>query len=227
MTAAAIIVAAGSGQRFGNEGKAFALVNGMPMAWWSLTAANQAAPVSEIVLVCGTHSRAAAQSLLEQFDTDKPARLAIGGARRQDSALAGIAETSDGITIVAIHDAARPLVTCDLFDRSIEAAMEHGAAIVAIPVADTIKRVSGDTVQETVPRNDFVSVQTPQAFRKSLLLDAFAAAETSGSTVTDEAALMEASGHVVHVVQGRSDNIKVTYPTDLLLVDALLKARSQ
>jgi 2-C-methyl-D-erythritol 4-phosphate cytidylyltransferase len=226
MTAAAIVVAAGSGQRFGNAGKSFAQCGGVPMAWWSLVAATAATTVDEIVLVCGEHSRADASSLLERFDGNKPVMLALGGARRQDSALAGIAATSGTVDVVAIHDAARPLVTGELFDRAIDAAYADGAAIVGVPVSDTIKRVRSGLVQETVPRDEIVSVQTPQAFQKSLLLKAFASATASGLDVTDEAALVEAFGHPVRVVPGSSDNLKVTYPADLVLVEALLKARA-
>ena len=227
MTTAAIIVAAGSGQRFGNVGKSFAITGGVPMAWWSLTAASEAETIDEIVLVCGEHSQAAARALLDFFISTKPVTLAIGGARRQDSTLAGMAATSASVDLVAIHDAARPLVTPELFDRVIEAARENRAAIVAVPVSDTIKRVVNDVVLETVPRDELVSVQTPQAFSKALLLDAFASAAESGATVTDEASLIESLGSEVHVVPGRNDNIKVTYPSDLILIEALLRARAQ
>lgn len=227
MTAAAIIVAGGSGQRFGNAGKSFALVGGMPMAWWSLAAASEAELVDEIVLVCGEHSEAAAHALIPLIAGDKPIVLTRGGARRQDSALAGIEATSPDVEVVAIHDAARPLVTADLFDRAIEAARAHRSAIVAVPVSDTIKRVVDNNVIETLPRDELVAVQTPQAFRKQLLLDAFAAAATSGRTVTDEASLVESLGLPVHVVPGRNDNMKVTYSTDLALVETLLKVRAK
>lgn len=227
MKSAAIIVAAGSGQRFGRAGKAFALTGGLPMAWWSLNAASDASSIDEIVLVCGEHSQAAARALLDFFDTTKPVSLAIGGARRQDSALAGLEATSPDVELVAIHDAARPLVTPDLFDWAIADAEIFGAAIVAVPVSDTIKRVIDDVVRETLPRDELVSVQTPQAFRKALLVDAFASAAASGTSVTDEASLIESLGHEVHVVPGRMENLKVTYPSDLLLVEALLSARNR
>lgn len=225
MTTAAVIVAGGSGQRFGSAGKAFAPVCGMPMAWWSLAAAAEATTIDEILLVCGEHSLAAARALLERFDSSKPVRISLGGPRRQDSALAGLSSTSDDVEIVAIHDAARPLIIGELFDRAVEAARLEGAAIVAVPVSDTIKRVAGEIVLETLPRDELVAVQTPQAFRKALLLEAFSAAESAGTTVTDEASLIESYGHPVRVVPGRNDNIKVTYPADLILAQALLAAR--
>jgi 2-C-methyl-D-erythritol 4-phosphate cytidylyltransferase len=227
MRGAAINVAAGSGQRFGSAGKAFAPVLGKPMAWWSLEAATAAHAVDEIVLVCGEHSRSAAKELLDRFESAKPIKLVLGGARRQDSAQAGLTATSATVDIVAVHDAARPLVRPAFFDQVIEAARSHGGAIVAVPVTDTIKRAKDGTVQETLPRDELVSVQTPQAFQKTLLLDAFTEAEKSGTTVTDEATLIESQGVPVRVVPGSADNIKVTYPPDILVAEALLRARAR
>jgi 2-C-methyl-D-erythritol 4-phosphate cytidylyltransferase len=226
MTAAAVIVAAGSGQRFGNTGKSFTQCCGVPMAWWSLAAATKATSIDEIVLVCGEHSHDAARAVIDQFRGAKPIVLVLGGGRRQDSSLAGVAATSPEVDVVAIHDAARPLVTGELFDRAVEAARAHGAAIVAVPVSDTIKRVSDDLVEETVPREQFVAVQTPQAFQKSLLIKAFASASESGLDVTDESTLIESLGHPVRVVPGGTENLKVTYPADLVVVEALLNARA-
>lgn len=223
MTTAAIIVAAGSGQRFGDAGKSFTTVNGKPMAWWSLQTAAQTASIDEIVLVCGAHSHAMADELVSTFPAGKPLALVLGGDRRQDSALAGIEATSAATTLVAIHDAARPLVSCKLLDAVVAAAGEHGAAIAATPVSDTIKRVAGGRVIETVPRDELVSVQTPQAFHKQSLLDAFALAERLGRSVTDEAALIELAGGQVVVVPGSSVNFKVTYPQDLLIAETLLR----
>lgn len=222
MICAAIVVAAGSGQRFGDAGKSFAGVLGQPMAWWSLMAAAESASVAEIVLVCGEHSLPAATSLVATIPSNKPITVVLGGARRQDSALAGIHATSDSTELVAIHDAARPLVTSAHFDAVIAAAKDHGAAIAAAPVSDTIKRVLDHRVTETVPRDDLVSVQTPQAFQKDPLLRAFAEAARRGVDVTDEAALIEQMGGAVWVVPSSASNMKVTYPGDLAIVEALL-----
>jgi 2-C-methyl-D-erythritol 4-phosphate cytidylyltransferase len=227
MTTAAIIVAAGSGQRFGNTGKSFVLLQGRPMAWWSLRAASDAAAVDEIVLVCGEHSFDLASSLVQDFASSKPITLVIGGARRQDSARAGIEATSAASAIVVIHDAARPLVTSTLFDDVAAAATKHGAAIAAIPISDTIKRVENGLVLATLPREELVSVQTPQAFHKQLLIDAFAKAERAGLSVTDEATLIEQMGEQVRVVPGSVSNIKVTVPEDLVIAEALLAQRDR
>lgn len=223
MTAAAIIVAAGTGQRFGDTGKSFAIAGGKPMAWWSLAAAAESDSVDELVLVCGRHSVDAARELIEEFDSSKPVRLILGGQRRQDSALAGIQATSDRVQIVAIHDAARPLVSTALFDSAIAAASRTGAAIVAIPVSDTIKSVRDSRVLATIPREQLVSVQTPQAFHKQRLLDAFALAEQDGVDGTDEASFIEHAGGTVVVIPGSMTNIKVTWPEDLAIVETLMQ----
>lgn len=227
MTAAAVIVAAGSGQRFGDAGKSFAPVLGHPMAWWSLKAAIEAQSIEEIVLVCAEHSATAAAALAAEFKGSKPVQAVLGGARRQDSALAGIGASSDRIDVFAIHDAARPLVDAALFDATVAAAIESGAAIAAVPVTDTIKQVRDGTVVATVPREDLVNVQTPQAFQKALLLYAFEFASQTGASVTDEAGLVEAIGAPIRVVPGYAHNLKVTFREDLDVVKALLKARTE
>jgi len=223
MTAAAIIVAAGSGQRFGDAGKSFAPLAGKPMAWWSLAAAATASSVEELVLVCGEHSLSTASALVADFPTEKPIRIVLGGKRRQDSALAGVRATNERVSVVSIHDAARPLVSSALFDAVIAAATEHGAAIAAVPVSDTIKRVGESRVLETIPRDELVAVQTPQAFDKRQLLAAFEHAERSGATVTDEASLIEYMGAPVVVVPGVVTNIKITYPADLAMAEILMR----
>lgn len=226
MTAAAIIVAAGSGQRFGHAGKSFVSISGRPMAWWSLSAAMNSSAVDELVLVCAQHSWDAAETVLSQLPARKPVRRVLGGERRQDSTLAGLQAVSPSVEIVAIHDAARPLVATALFDAVIDAARQHGAAIAAIPIADTIKRVADRRVIETIPRDDLFAVQTPQAFEKRLLLDAFARSARQGSTVTDEASLIEQCGNAVHIVPGDPSNMKVTYPADRAIAEALLRKAS-
>ena len=120
--------------------------------------------------------------------------LALGGQRRQDSARSGFDAVSPTVDIVAIHDAARPLVTNDSFDAAVASARRFGAAVAAVPVSDTIQRVSNGRVIETIPRDDLVSVQTPQAFQTSLLRSAFAECDRTGQSVTDEASLIEAIG---------------------------------
>ncbi len=134
-----------------------------------------------------------------------------GGPRRRDSVSSGLAAAGE-VEIVAVHDAARPLVSPQLLEAVIAAARAHGAATAAIPCVDTVKRVSAGMVVETIPRQELVAVQTPQAFRASLLRRAHAA---SDEDVSDDCLLVERLGEPVAVVPGEASNRKVTHPEDL------------
>jgi 2-C-methyl-D-erythritol 4-phosphate cytidylyltransferase len=221
-----VIVAAGRGERFGDRAKVLAEAAGRPLLAWSLDAALAATTTREIVVVCGEHTREAVERLVAAFPHGVPIGLCLGGAERQDSVLAGVGALSDACEIVAIHDAARPLATATLFDEVASGARERGAVIAAAPVTDTIKEVVGDRVVRTIPRDRLRAAQTPQGFRRDLLLRAFAAAAGAGETFTDEAGLLEWAGTPVTVVPGSPANLKVTVPDDLVLVDALLRARN-
>jgi 2-C-methyl-D-erythritol 4-phosphate cytidylyltransferase len=159
------------------------------------------------------------QKLLQA--TGVPARITIGGAQRQDSVRAGLAAAGEADWVV-IHDAARPLVTADLIARGLAAARVSGAAIAAMPVVDTIKVVEASRIVATPPRATLWQAQTPQVFRRTLLLNAHAAAASSGAT--DDAALVEAYGSTVHVYEGSYRNVKITTDVDLVVARALLAA---
>jgi 2-C-methyl-D-erythritol 4-phosphate cytidylyltransferase len=158
---------------------------------------------------------------------DTPVTVVEGGARRQDSVLAGVvAARSLGASTVAVHDGARPLVSPALFDQTLDAAEHAGAAIAAVPIVDTVKRVRDAQVVETVPRDELWAAQTPQAFVIDRLLAAFAEADRRSLTVTDEAGLFEALGWPVVVVPGDPMNLKLTYPGDLALLESLAARRT-
>jgi 2-C-methyl-D-erythritol 4-phosphate cytidylyltransferase/2-C-methyl-D-erythritol 2,4-cyclodiphosphate synthase len=144
------------------------------------------------------------------------ARLVEGGRRRQDSVANAFDMLSDRTDVVLVHDAARPFVTPDVISRAIEGAVAHGAAIAAVPVSDTVKRVEGESrlIVETVPREEIFLAQTPQAFRRHVLRDAIALGR-SGIEATDEAMLAERAGHSVHIVAGDPANVKITTGSDL------------
>ena len=149
----------------------------------------------------------------------KPLQIVSGGDRRQDSVANAFAAIADRADIVVIHDAARPLVTDAIIRRTVEAAVESGAAIAAIRVSDTVKR--GDAAQriiETLPRDRIYLAQTPQAFRTSVLRDALGLADDA----TDEAALAERAGYAVRLVEGASRNLKITTAEDLAMAEHLL-----
>jgi 2-C-methyl-D-erythritol 4-phosphate cytidylyltransferase len=148
--------------------------------------------------------------------------LVEGGERRQDSVRAGLAALPP-CDLVAVHDAARPLVTTDLIRRGVEVAAQTGAAIAAMPVKDTIKRVGdGGRIVATPPREQLWAAQTPQLARRDLLERAFALADERGLTVTDEAGLLEAAGEPVTVFAGSYRNLKITTPEDLAIAAVLL-----
>jgi 2-C-methyl-D-erythritol 4-phosphate cytidylyltransferase len=220
-----VIVAAGRGERFGDRAKVLAEAAGWPLLAWSIDAALASSTARELVVVCGEPTREAIESIASGLAGDRPVRVCLGGAERQDSVAAGIRILSSACEVAVIHDAARPLVTSALFDEVALAARERGAVIAVAPVTDTIKEVVGDRIVRTVPRDRLRAAQTPQGFRLDLLLRALDDAARSGDRFTDEAGLVESAGVAVSVVPGAAANIKVTVPDDLVLVDALLRAR--
>jgi 2-C-methyl-D-erythritol 4-phosphate cytidylyltransferase / 2-C-methyl-D-erythritol 2,4-cyclodiphosphate synthase len=151
------------------------------------------------------------------------ARLVEGGVRRQDSVANAFDALSESTEVILVHDAARPFVAPDVITRTIEGAIAHGAAIAAVPVSDTVKRVEteGRVIVETVPRETVFLAQTPQAFRRDVLRDAVAAGR-SGIEATDEAMLAERAGHAVHIVDGDPANVKITSAGDVAAAAARL-----
>lgn len=151
--------------------------------------------------------------------------VASGGAERQDSVRAALDALADSWDIIVVHDGARPFVTVDLIERAVKEAMKGGAAIAAVPVKDTIKEVANGKVTRTVPRDGLWSVQTPQAFRAEVLREAHERAVEDSFSGTDDAALVERLGHAVSIVEGSYENIKITTPEDIVVGEAILRAR--
>lgn len=226
LRAAAIIVAAGRGERFGASAKCLAPLSGRPLLAYSLSAAEAASTVSSIVVVAGPHTLAGIQDLVAATPWRKPIRVVLGGAERQHSVANGVGATGDDCDVVVVHDAARPLIDAAAFDRCVAVAHEVGGAILAAPVVDTIKRVRAGEIVATVPRDGLWSAQTPQAFRRAALLSALDSDAARKQSFTDEAGLFEALGLPVSVVPNDHPNIKVTRPGDLALVEAHLRVRS-
>jgi 2-C-methyl-D-erythritol 4-phosphate cytidylyltransferase len=225
LTRIAIIVAAGRGERMGTPDKILTPLGGEPAITYCLRSVAQAR-VDAIVLVAGSHTESALHAIVADLALAIPVDIVTGGERRQDSVQAGLtAALRLGATLVAVHDGARPLVTPELFDATLDAAEAEGAAIAATPIVDTIKFVREGLIEHTVPRDGLWAAQTPQAFRAQLLIDAFAAADRHGLTVTDEAALFEALQWPVAIVPGDRANLKLTHADDLALLEALVQAR--
>lgn len=224
MRVAAIIAAGGAGTRLGtSRPKQFLdLGDGRMMLARSVAAFARCALVDEIVVALPPGEAA---DTAGDPPPGKPLAYVTGGARRQDSVGNALARVSDAADIVVIHDAARPFVSVELIERTVRAAATHGAAIAAIPVTDTVKQAEDAdrrVIRATLPRDTIFLAQTPQAFRRDLLVEAMAAARDV--PVTDEAALVERAGVPVHLVEGDPANVKVTTADDLARARARVQA---
>lgn len=217
LTADVVIVAAGSSTRMGGLDKLTAPLGGRPMLAWTVDAF-AASPLIDLIVVVAAAARVG-ELRAAPWLPDR-AIVVAGGARRQESVAAGVAElglaaATDG-RVILVHDGARPAVGPELIRRVIEATAEHGAAIPVLPVVDSLKRVAAGVVAGTVERDGLGSAQTPQGIQARILREALARFPATGpETFTDEAALLEACTIPVHVVPGQADNLKVTLPADL------------
>lgn len=226
MNVGVVLVAAGQGARMGGVDKGALEIAGRSLLSHVIDAF---VPVAQSVVVVVAADRLAAWEAIraaEQWPV--PTDIVAGGAVRQESVRRGVSALGQHgeCDIVVIHDGARPFVTTTMIRACIEAAQRDGAAIIAAPVTDTIKRVTGHQIVETLDRASLWAAQTPQAFRWHLLHNAFAWADLLGALpTTDEASLVEAYGQPVSVVRGDRANIKITEPDDLIVAQALLKAR--
>jgi 2-C-methyl-D-erythritol 4-phosphate cytidylyltransferase len=223
MAVAALVLAAGRGERLGGAlPKAFLPVAGKSMLLRSLEAMEAVREVGLVVPVVAE----AELALFRDLGTAHLAKLAPpvpGGAERQDSVRAGVAALPEGIAWVAVHDAARCLVRPADVSRAVAGARETGAAILAHPARDTIKRVREGAVVETPPRAECWIAQTPQVFRVELLREALEKAGAEGTLGTDDAQLVERLGVEVRVVEGDPRNLKITRPEDLAAAEAWLR----
>jgi 2-C-methyl-D-erythritol 4-phosphate cytidylyltransferase / 2-C-methyl-D-erythritol 2,4-cyclodiphosphate synthase len=219
-----VVVAAGTSSRMGGIDKLDAPLGGRPLLARTL-AALASAPVVERIVIVTAEDRVEALRSRPWLPSIVTA-VVPGGARRQESVAAGLAALDpdgrgDDQRVVLIHDGARPLVSPELVERVARGAVAHGAAVPVLPVAETVKRIAGDVVLETVDRADLATAQTPQGFRRGVLRVAHAERDPFGSLEwTDEAALCESCTIEVHVVPGEPSNLKVTLPADLARAEA-------
>jgi 2-C-methyl-D-erythritol 4-phosphate cytidylyltransferase len=225
MKASAIVVAAGSGVRLGaSTPKAFVRVGGSTILALTLRTVGAVPSIGEIVLTVPPRMERAARE--EAAGLELPLKIIAGGIERQDSVRLALAMTSAEAELVVVHDVARPFATAAMFDAALERAAEVGAAIVAAPLADTLKQVAGETIRATVLRANLWLAQTPQAFRRRLLIRAHEAASRAGIIATDDADLVERLGATVAIVAGSSMNLKITTPEDLRLAEAIAASRA-
>jgi 2-C-methyl-D-erythritol 4-phosphate cytidylyltransferase len=227
---AAIIVAGGSGERFGRSGgKQLLEICGLPVMSWALRAFDAVPSVGLLVVV--THPERVeeyAATAVDPLGVRAAVVVVAGGVRRQDSVAAGLAEISDEFDLVAIHDGARPLVTPEVIASAI-AAMDDDSSldgvVVGHPATDTLKVVDHGIIVDTADRSRYWHAQTPQVFRTAAFRNVMREAELGAWDATDDAALVERAGGRVGMVEGPRDNLKVTMPEDAAIVEALLRWR--
>jgi 2-C-methyl-D-erythritol 4-phosphate cytidylyltransferase len=225
---AAVVPAGGSGTRMGADvPKQFLLLGGVPMLLHSLRVFDRAPSVDTVILVVPRDERRRALTdVIERYGVKKVQKVIAGGETRQQSVYNGLKETDPDVEIVVVHDAVRPFVTEDLIEQSIEAARKGSGAIVAVPMKDTPKQAGLDRqIQRTLDRNQLWMAQTPQTFRRDVLLEAYEKAATENLQATDDAALVERLGHKVGIVAGSWENIKITTSEDLIIAEAILASR--
>ena len=220
----AILAAAGSGLRFNQNSKPkqFIELGGRPLYVWSLDVLAKNERVDQIIICTLEHMVKDVADEARSLFPNKEIYVTAGGATRQDSVLKGLIELKKfHLEYVLVHDAARPFLTNQMINSTIECVKKHGACTAAIPVGDTVKKVQNQIITETVDRSNLILVQTPQAAKYDWLLQAHELAQQKGFATTDDAALLEACGHSVAVFAGSPCNIKVTQKEDIVMAELL------
>ena len=221
----AILVAGGSSQRMGFD-KLFAIIAGEPVLAHALRAFDRATSVSEIIVVARDEQRDQIRKLIGDAGLKKVHSIVPGGDRRQDSVQAGMRQIHRRATYVAVHDAARPLITPGQIERAFEQCRIQGAATLAQPVSDTLKRAGANLlVVGSVDRHELYAMQTPQIFDRKLIEDAYRAVYKENISVTDEVSAVERLGHKIALVINDDFNFKITYPRDLPIAELILRER--
>jgi len=221
----AIIVAAGSSQRMGFD-KLFALLGDKPVVLHTLEAFERAECVDEIVLVSRDDRLAELRELIRRAEFKKVQHVVSGGAHRQDSVQAGLNLLGPAIRYVAVHDAARPLITGEQIARVLAGCRIHGAAALAEPITDTLKRADEEFfVCGGVDRAGIYAMQTPQIFSRDLLVEAYKTVGAKRLSITDEVSAVEQLGAKVLLVPNDEFNLKITFPRDLALAQSFLNHR--
>lgn len=226
----AIVVAGGKGTRLGREGgKQLMPLGDKPALAHTLTAFQQASTIDAIIVVAAKENFDRCMSIIDKYGILKADHIAVAGAERQDSVYSGLKAVAEfeSVGVVAIHDGARPLITPAIIDEAVRALNGCDGVVVGIPAKDTIKLVRDGLVSKTLERADTWQIQTPQVFSYEMLLKAHESARLQGLHGTDDSVLVEQIGGVIKVVLGSDENIKITTPTDVLIAEAILKARSR
>ncbi len=223
----AIIVAAGSSQRMGFD-KIFALLAGKPVVAHAIDAFEKTASVDEIILIGRKDRLEELEEIVRTQKFGKVRSVIAGGDRRQDSVRVGLNSIGDATEFVAVHDAARPLVRPKEIEQVFEACRQYGAAALAEPIKDTLKRVTKDGfIGESIEREGTFALQTPQIFSCALLCEAYDALFAKDQSVTDETSAVEKIGRKVAIVPNEDFNFKITFAGDLSLAESVVSQRAK
>lgn len=224
----ALVPAAGRGLRMGGRvPKQFLSLGGHPLIIHSLRVLQASSSIDEIILaVPQSDMDYCLKEIVAQHHFTKVTKVVPGGTERQDSVRHALEAVHDEVDVVLVHDAVRPFLTDLMVEEVISKARAKGAAIIALPMKDTVKQVRADhVIERTIDRTGLWLAQTPQAFRRDWLLSAHRKAHGEGVRATDDAYLMEWCGYSVSVVEGSGENIKVTRPEDMVIGEAILASR--
>jgi 2-C-methyl-D-erythritol 4-phosphate cytidylyltransferase len=224
-TVAAIIVAAGSGQRMGGAiPKQFLEINGKAILRYTLEKFQSCPEIEQIYVILPANFIATYEEVFRvEWKIDNLVKVVAGGAERHLSVWAGLEALEKDVEIVMIHDGVRPFVSSRILRESIFAAEQFGAAVVGLTPKDTVKQIAGEYVEKTMNREQLLLAQTPQTFRKDVIVNANKNAFRTGSFSTDDAALVEQMGMRVAIVPGEWTNIKITSPEDLVVARAIIE----
>lgn len=223
MKVSAIIAAAGAGRRMKSDRpKQLLVLNGTPILIYTIRKFDACRLVDQIIVAAPRESVEEIRTLVAGAGFSKPVSVVQGGDRRQDSVSTAMQYLEADTTIVAVHDAVRPFVSVAEIENVIREAEQRGAAVLAVPIVDTVKQIRKDIIDSTLTREHLVLAQTPQAFRVEILREAFERAKKDEYYGTDESSLVERLGNPVSIVRGSERNIKITRPSDLTLARAFL-----
>ncbi len=224
MKVGAIIAAAGFGRRMkADRPKQLLALNGIPIIIHTIRKFDISRVIDYIIVTAPRESVIEVSELVKSAEFQKPVIVVEGGERRQDSVASGLNHLQPGTDIVAVHDGVRPFVSTDDIENAVRQAERTGAAVLAVPIVDTVKQVEKDVIDSTLTREHLVLAQTPQVFRTEILKQAFDRATKDEYYGTDESSLVERLGHPVAIVRGSERNIKITRPSDLSLARAFLE----
>ena len=224
MKVGAIIAAAGFGRRMkADRPKQLLALNGIPIIIHTIRKFDISRVIDYIIVTAPRESVIEVSELVKSAEFQKPVIVVQGGERRQDSVASGLNYLQPGTDIVAVHDGVRPFVSTDDIENAVLQAERTGAAVLAVPIVDTVKQVEKDVIDSTLTREHLVLAQTPQVFRTEILKQAFDRATKDEYYGTDESSLVERLGHPVAIVRGSERNIKITRPSDLSLARAFLE----